>query len=120
MIGETWTQIIKNDLIPPPIIQKKELHSGLQYEESLSFLENNLDEKVGEGIKSLMDHYVQPSWRTPVAKEMIKRKEREVKKHKVKPCNALDVSLRWYNCESLEFRKRKMSYWNKEFDEPPE
>ena len=42
------------------MIRKKELHSGLQYEESLSFLEKNLDEKVGEGIKSLMDHYVEP------------------------------------------------------------
>ena len=36
--------IIKNNIIPPPMIRKKELHSGLQYEESLSFLEKNLDE----------------------------------------------------------------------------
>ena len=75
---ETWIQIIKNDIIPPPMIRKKELHSGLQYEESLSFLEKNLDEKVGEGIKSLMDHYVEPPWRTPLNKRMIKRKERVV------------------------------------------
>ena len=42
------------------MIRKKELHSGLQYEESLSFLEKNLDEKLGEGIKSFMNHHVEP------------------------------------------------------------
>lgn len=41
---ETWIQIIENDIIPPPMIRKKELHSGLPYEESLSFLEKNVDE----------------------------------------------------------------------------
>ena len=45
-IMKTLTQIIKNDIIPPPMIQMTELHSGLQYEESLSFLEKNLDEHL--------------------------------------------------------------------------
>ena len=43
-IVKTWTQIIKNGIIPPSIIRKKELHSGLQYEEYLISLEKNLDE----------------------------------------------------------------------------
>ena len=41
-------------------------------------------------------------------KRMIK--EREVEKHKVKPCNDLDGASRWYNRENLELRKRKR--WN--------
>jgi len=41
---ETWTQIIKNDIIPPPMIRKKELHSGYQDEESLNSLEKNVEE----------------------------------------------------------------------------
>ena len=41
---ETWTQIIKNDIIPLLLIRKEELHSGLQDEEYLSSLEKNLDE----------------------------------------------------------------------------
>jgi len=36
------------------------MHSRLQEEEILSFLEENLDEKLGEGIKSLMKHHVAP------------------------------------------------------------
>jgi len=36
------------------------MHSRLQEEESLSFLEEKLDEKLGEGIKSLMNHHVEP------------------------------------------------------------
>ena len=45
------------------------MHSGLQDEENLSSLEKNLDKKVREGIKSLMNHHVEPPWRTPVTKE---------------------------------------------------
>ena len=48
-IMKTWTQIIKNDIIPPPMIQKKELHSRLQDEEYLSSLEKNLDENFEKG-----------------------------------------------------------------------
>ena len=36
------------------------MHSGLQYEESLSFLEKNLDENFEKGIKYLMNHHVEP------------------------------------------------------------
>ena len=42
------------------MIQKKELHSGLQEEESLSSLGKNLDEKLREGIKSFMNRHVEP------------------------------------------------------------
>ena len=40
-IMKTWTQIIKNDIIPPPMIWKKELHSELQNEECLSSLKES-------------------------------------------------------------------------------
>ena len=52
-IMKTWTQIIKNDIIPPPMIQKTELHSGLQYEESLSSQEMNLDENFEKELNPL-------------------------------------------------------------------
>ena len=68
MNHEARREIINNDIRPPQKICVKELHSELQDEEYLSSLENNLDEKVGEGINSLMDHYVEPSRRTPVTK----------------------------------------------------
>ena len=35
---------MKNDIIPPLLIRKEELHSGLQDEEYLSSLEKNLDD----------------------------------------------------------------------------
>ena len=38
------TQIFKNDIIPPPMIRKKELHSELHDEECLNSSEKNLDE----------------------------------------------------------------------------
>ena len=61
MNHETLTQIIKNDIIPPPMIRKKELNSGLQDEEYLSSLEKNLDEHFEKEYKSLMNHHVEPS-----------------------------------------------------------
>ena len=61
------------------MIWKKELHSGLQEEENLSSLEKNLDEHFEKEYKSLMNHHVEPPWRTPVNKGMIKRKEKKLK-----------------------------------------
>ena len=52
------------------------MHSGLQYEESLSFLEKNLDEHFEKEYKSLMNHHVEPSWRTPVNKKNNENKEK--------------------------------------------
>ena len=54
-----------------------------------------------------MNHYVEPPWRTPVTIRMIKRKEREVEKHKVKPCDDLDESQWWYNWKRLELREKE-------------
>ena len=44
MKHEARREIIKNDITPPQKICVKELHSGLQDEESLSSSENNVDE----------------------------------------------------------------------------
>ena len=60
-----------------------------------------------EGIKSLMNHHVEPPWRNSSNKMMIKRKRSW--KHKVKPCNDLDGASRWHNRENLELRKEKMN-----------
>ena len=48
MNHETWTQLIKNDIIPSQEDKREQMHSRLQEEESLSFLEENLDEKLRE------------------------------------------------------------------------
>ena len=60
MNHETRSQIIKNDIIPSPEDKREQMHSRLQEEESWNVLEENLDEKLGEGIKSLMNHHVDP------------------------------------------------------------
>ena len=41
---KTWTQIIKNDIIPAPMIRLKELHFKMQDKEYLSSSEKNIDE----------------------------------------------------------------------------
>ena len=51
---QEWHNTTSNNMV-------ERMHSGLQYEESLRFIEKNLDEKLGEGIKSLMNHHVEPS-----------------------------------------------------------
>ena len=58
--------------------------------------------KLREGNKSLMNHHVEPPWRTPLNKRMIKWKEKGSWKHKVKPCNDLDEAL----------RRDKVETWN--------
>ena len=52
------------------------MHSGLQYEESLSSSEKKVDERFENEYKSLMNHHVEPSWRTPVNKKNNKNKEK--------------------------------------------
>ena len=42
---------MKNDIIPPSMIRKKELHSGLHEEEYLSSLEKNVDEHFETELK---------------------------------------------------------------------
>ena len=71
-----------------------------------------------EGIKSLMNHLVEPPWRTPVNKRITKIKRSW--KHKVKPCNDLDGSPWWYNWESLEPREEKIKHLEPRmwYDEP--
>ena len=112
MNHETWTQLIKNDIIPSQEDKREQMHSRLQEEESLSFLEENLNEKLGEGIKSLMNHHLEPPWRTPVNKGM---KRKRSWKPKVNPCNdSMDLrdEINW---ESLEPWKRKMNNWDQDF-----
>ena len=55
------------------------MHSGLQYEESLSFLEKNLDEHFEKEYKSLMNHHVEPSWGTPVIKQWSNERKEKLK-----------------------------------------
>ena len=64
-----------------------------------------------EGIKSLMNHHVEPPWRTPINKGM---KRKRNLKHKVNPCNDLDESSWWYNWEILELQE-SMKHLNWEF-----
>ena len=52
-IYQEWHNTTSNNMV-------ERMHSGLHNEESLSFLEKNLDEKLGEGIKYLMNHHVEP------------------------------------------------------------
>ena len=68
-----------------------------------------------QGIKSFMNHHVEPSWRTPLNKRMIKRKEKEVENTRWILVKILDRSPWLHNCESLELRERKMSTWNQEY-----
>ena len=60
MHHDTRRKIIKKDITPSQEDKREQMHSRLQEEESLSFLEENLNEKLGEGIKSFMDHHVEP------------------------------------------------------------
>ena len=67
-----------------------------------------------EGIKSLMNHHVEPPWRTPINKRIMKRKRSW--KHKVKPCDDLNGASWWHTRESLELReKKRWNKWNEEF-----
>ena len=54
------------------------MHSGLQDEEILELLWKESWWTLREGVKSLKNHHVEPPWRTPLNKRMIKRKERVV------------------------------------------
>ena len=69
-----------------------------------------------EGIKSLMNHHVEPPWRTPVNK-------RNEKKEKLK---TQGESLQWFRWISVIIRawnsgkKRRWNKWNREFEGPPE
>ena len=47
----------------------------MQDEEYLNSFEKNLDEHFEKEIKSLMNHHVAPSWRTPVNKRNEKKEK---------------------------------------------
>ena len=53
MKHEARREIIKNDITPPQKICVKELHSGLQDEESLNSSEKNLDERLEKELNPL-------------------------------------------------------------------
>ena len=83
----------------------------MQVEEYLNSLGKNLDENFEKGIKSLMNHHVEPPWRTPVNK-------RNEKKEKLK---TQGESLQWFRWISVIIRawnsgkKRRWNKWNREF-----
>ena len=75
----------QNDIIPPKRWDVKELHFGMQDEEYLSSSKKNLDESFEKEFKSLMNHHVEPPWRTPVTKGCSNERKEKLKKQKVKP-----------------------------------
>ena len=79
MNHETWTQIIKNDIIPAPMIRLKELHFKMQDKEYLSSSEKNLDEHFENELNHWWNHHVEPSWRTQVMKEWSNEKKEKLK-----------------------------------------
>ena len=94
LVNEEWYIATSKD-------KEEQLHSGLQNEENLSSSEKNLDETFEKEFKSLMNHHVEPPWRTPVTKEWsIEMKEKL--KTQGEDLQWLDGSPWWYNCESLE------------------
>ena len=52
-IMKTWTQIIKNDIIPSQEDKKEQMHSRLQEEECLSSSEKNVDEHFEKELNPL-------------------------------------------------------------------
>ena len=107
---ETWMQTVKNDITPSQKIRSKELHFGMQDEECLNSLKESRW-KLREGNKSLMNHHVEPPWRTPVNK-------RNEQKEKLK---TQGESLQWFRSISVIIRawnsgkKRRWNKWNREF-----
>ena len=117
---ETWTQIIKNDIIPPPMIRKKGCTPDCEKKKTWSIfwriiasrdiLENNWR------MKRILD---EPPWGTPVIKEW--SNEMEDEKNKVE-------ALQWFRWISVVMELRELGTPGKErwaiepknFDEPPE
>ena len=58
---QEWHNTTSNDKV-------ERIALRMQDEEYLSSLEKNLDEHFEKEYKSLMNHHVEPSWRTPVNK----------------------------------------------------
>ena len=98
VIHETRREIIKID-IPPPQKWHNERKSWWT---------------LREGIKSLMNHHVEPPWRTPATKEWSNERKEKLKTQG-ESLQWLDGSSWRYNWENLEFRERKMNKWNQEF-----
>ena len=98
-------KIIKNNIISPSMIWTKGIALRIARRRMLELLWKESQWTLGEGIISLMNHHVAPWWRTPVNKRMTKRKGSW--KHKVKPCNDLDETLRWDKVETWNSRKER-------------
>ena len=92
----------------------------MQEEEWLSALKESRW-KLRKGNKSLINHHVVLTWRTPVTKND-QTKGKRGWKHKVNPCTDLDESLWWNNWKKgwNSGKKRKWHNLDQEFDEPPE
>ena len=106
MNHETWTQIIKNDIIPPPMLRKKDWIPDCKMR-MLELLRKESQWTLGEGIIYLMNHHVEHPWRTPVTKRMMKTEVKRSWEQKVKPWNDLDESSRRYNAEKLGNQEKK-------------
>ena len=96
---------MKNDILPPQKIREKQLHSGLQDEESMSSSEKNVDEHFEKEFKSFMNQHVESSWRTPVIKEWSNERKEKLKTQG-ESLQWLDGSSRWNNWENLELREK--------------
>ena len=78
----------------------------------LELLQQESWRTLREWIKSLMNHHVEPPWRTLVIKDDKRKRSWE---HKVKPCDDLDGASRQDNAENLELRKKVEQHITEKF-----